>query len=228
MPAAVLASGMQVAALPATGRTNREGLPSLFPLEHPRMRRILTALGRAFPFRRIRPFQPAERGAPLYPRHPRSRLLPLGTACLFGISSWMGPAVAQVPFPPASLLAATTPQQAATVLGAGQAERSGHLLIDAPDVVSPGPYRVTVESRIPGTSLMVVLRTPAPPIRAKPPVVDSGLTVLARRLGPAERAFAQIELEAAGPSTLVFYVFAQGRWFATAREVKTGQPVLAP
>lgn len=191
------------------------------------MHRFFAAPRRVSPFDRARPIEPAERGPLLCSRQPRSRPLHLGMACLFGIASWMGLAVAQVPFPSPSLLAATSPQQAATVLGAAQAERSGHLLIDAPDVVSPGPYRVTVDSQIPGTSLMVVLRTPVPPTQAKSPVVDSGLTVLAKRLGPAERAFAQIELDASVPSTLVFYAFARGRWFATAREVKIGQPVLA-
>jgi hypothetical protein len=74
--------------------------------------------------------------------------------------------------------------------------------------------------------MMVLLRTPAPPLAAKAPVVDSGLTVLARRLSPAERAFAQVELEASVPSTLLLYAFAQGRWFVSVREVKIGQPVL--
>lgn len=136
------------------------------------------------------------------------------------------PSLAQVPFPSPSLLAATSVQQAAAVLGAAQAERSSHLLIDAPDVVAPGPYKVTVGSQIPGTSLMVLVRTPLPPAVSKPGVAESGLVVLARRLEPGERPMAQLELQALAQSTLALYVFAQGRWFSAAREVKLGQVVL--
>jgi hypothetical protein len=135
------------------------------------------------------------------------------------------PALAQVPFPSPSLLSATSPQQATAVLGASQAERSTHLLIDAPDVVAPGPYRVTFGSQIPGTSLMVMLRTPLPPAVAKPSTPESGLVVFARRLEPGERAVAQLDLQALGQSTLGLFVFAQGRWFSAVREVKIGQAV---
>ena len=144
---------------------------------------------------------------------------------------WLGlflawPSFAQVPFPSPSLLAATTLQQAAAVLGATQAERSTHLLIDAPDVVGPGPYRVMVESQIPGTSMMVLVRTPLPPVAGKPNPTDSGLVVFARRLEPGERAMAQRDLQAYGQSTLALFVFAQGRWFSAVREVKIGQALL--
>jgi hypothetical protein len=138
------------------------------------------------------------------------------------------PAFAQVPFPPQSLIDATTQQQAIAVLGAVQAERSGYLLIDAPDVVPPGPYPVTLRSEIAGTSHLVLLRVSILPPSAPPPAQPEKVTVFAKRLEPGAPATATLDVEANSRQGLALFAYARGRWYVTTREVKLGKAVSLP
>ena len=132
---------------------------------------------------------------------------------------------AQVPFPSPALVDATSQQQAIAVLGAGQAERSGYLLLDAPDVAVPGHFRATIKSEIPGTSHLVLIRTTTTSLVSAPPQALERVTIYAKRLDPGAPATANVDIEISDPQTLTLLALARGKWFGVSREVKLGRQV---
>lgn len=153
-----------------------------------------------------------------------SHVLFFGT-CLLGVPTL---AAAQVPFPPPALLEATSVQQATAVIGAAQAERSGHLLIDAPEVVLPGQYRAVIKSEIPGTSHLILLRASIRSASSTAVSAPEKVLVFGKRLDPGDPATVTLDIPIADRQILTFLVAARGRWFWTNREVKVGKPVGLP
>ena len=132
---------------------------------------------------------------------------------------------AQAPFPPPGLLDVTSAQQVLAVVGATNAEPSGYLLIDAPEAVAPGAYRVRIRSDLPGTSHLVLIRQTLEPVTGTP--LPQKVVVLAERLDPGMAAVADVELIADHRQYLSLLAFSRGRWFVVSREVKIGRAVRA-
>lgn len=133
----------------------------------------------------------------------------------------VSPIQAQAPFPPQSLVDATSAQQALQVIGALKPEFSGHLMVDAPAATRPGPYRVRVRSEIPGTSHLVLIRESMNPLNGSP--LPQKVVVLAERFAPGAVAAGEVEIVADARQYLTLLAFSRGRWFVASQDVKLGR-----
>ena len=144
-----------------------------------------------------------------------------------------------------------SPEAAAASIGAARPEFSGYLLLDIPEISLPGMVDAVISSELPGTSHMVLLRqfpeastvparsagpqrspqagagNPAGKRVAPPPmvaVVPPTVLISAVRLAPGAPAVLKARFNFQRNERFTMLVFAQGRWFATSREVKVAQP----
>lgn len=144
-----------------------------------------------------------------------------------------GPLFAQSVFPPAGLTTAPDLQTALATLNAGKPELSTYLLLDVPEIAAAGRIHGRVASEIPGTVYLVVLRN-APSAAGQPvnkqrssrgapkaaPKAAPTLLVAAARIDPGQSPTLDFDFELDRPESLTLLAFAQGRWFATQREIK--------
>lgn len=166
----------------------------------------------------------------------------------------VAPSSAQVPFPPKALLTMPSAEAAAQALGATRPEFSTHVLLDTPEISLAGEVAMSVRSDIPGTSQIYLFRqfpkapstasarpasagsaVPTPSSRARPgaavaqnsPPPAPTVFLAAVQLKPGEAPTLKARVEIDRNERFTTLVFAQGRWFFTARELKLARPLSA-
>lgn len=166
----------------------------------------------------------------------------------------VAPSSAQVPFPPKALLTVPSAEAAAQALGAARPEFSTHVLLDTPEISLAGEVAMTVRSEIPGTSQIYLFRqfpkapstvsvrpaaagsaVPTPSSRARPdaalppnsPPPAPTAFLAAVQLKPGEAPTLNVRVEVDRSERFTTLVYAQGRWFFTARELKLARPLSA-
>lgn len=179
----------------------------------------------------------------------RFRRMRFSTRVLLGnfVLFFAGTASAQAPFPPLALTSAPSFEAASAAIGATKPEFSSYLLLDIPEISTEGMIHAIVKSELPGTTHLILLRQ-YPAYAGRKGVVDkaSGKAVSTRApasKGPLPRPkpptvfIAAKQLKAGEPARLdanfefgrnerfTLLVFAQGRWFGAAREVKLAREV---
>lgn len=153
---------------------------------------------------------------------PRRGLCIAAGLCL----TWPQVLLAQVPFPPDTLINAPNQQQALAVLGATKAEPSGHLLLEVPEIALPGEVRVDARSELPGTTHLVVLRTSRqrPGAPGGPAAAPEKPFIAGKEIPPQSGARLQTTIDASASMNVVLLARSRGRWFYATRDVKIGRP----
>lgn len=129
------------------------------------------------------------------------------------------PAGAQTRFPPDALVNAANQQNALAVLGAAQAENSGYLLLDSPDIAAQGTIKVIGKSLLPGTSQLILLRATRFAGRA----TAERPFVAASQAAPGKPAVISTAIDADSTLNLTLLAQARGKWYFVSREVKIGR-----
>lgn len=188
------------------------------------------------------------KGFPLDAR--MKKLNPLWLA--LGLWCPLAPSSAQAPFPPAALSTVQSPEAAVQALGAARPEFSTHVLLDTPEISLAGEIAMSVHSEIPGTSQIYLFRqfprvlgtAPARPGSAGPatptarprpgaavppnsPPPSPTVLLAAVQLKPGEAPTLKARVAVDRNERFTTLVFAQGRWFFTARELKLARPLPA-
>ncbi len=157
---------------------------------------------------------------------------------------------AQAPYPPQALALAPSVDAAVRSLAAVRPEFSGYLLLDVPEISLSGLVTAQLRSELPGTSQLVLLREfpvsssaapgsarharnkaaakpvgrPVPAPASAPPTVF----VAAKLIEPGEAPVLTARFDFQRNERFTLLAYAQGRWFATSREIKLAKEVEAP